>query len=111
MWTAVIFDCATGTETIVDTSKEERTPFAIPDVSAAQFRCALHMMPGKVAGRTALDDAGDAVRAAGGSISIAWEYASTVSRAGVIAVFCQSALALTDAGMDEIMVAAHQISI
>jgi hypothetical protein len=81
-------------------------------VTAFQARAALHLMPGKVAPATLLDDVNAAVTAAavGNPVAaLAWEYATVVTRQGVLVASIGGGLGLTSAELDAVFIAAAAI--
>lgn len=108
----------TGEVTVTDLTPEEIAalpPPAPPPVPAEitnfQARALLMQMPGSAQGRTLFKDVDDALRALGGVAWQAWEYTTVFPRNSELIATMAAQFNLSEAQIDQMFIAAAQISV
>jgi hypothetical protein len=87
-------------------------PPSVPrEISLFQARALLMNMPGSAPGRTFFQDVDDALRALGGVELQAWEYVAVIPRNSALVAALAAQFNLTEAALDDMFLAAAQISI
>lgn len=108
----------TGQVTEIDWTPEEiaalppPAPPPVPqEVTNFQARALLMNMPGSAEGRSLFDDVDDALRALGGVAFQAWEYGTVFPRQSQLIATMAAEFNLTEAQLDQMFIAAAQISV
>ena len=83
----------------------------IPQITNFQARALLLQMPGSVEGRTLFQDVDDALRQLGGVAWQAWEYTTVFPRDSELIATLAAQFNLTDEQLDQMFIAAAQISV
>ena len=81
------------------------------EVTNFQARALLLQMPGSVEGRTLFQDVDDALRQLGGVAWQAWEYTAIFPRDSELIATLAAQFNLTDEQLDQMFIAAAQISV
>lgn len=113
--------CADVSVVVGSTTADGGKTFALPpaihatatvptSVSSAQAKIQCLRTPGAATGKTLLDDITAAVQASGGEVAIWFEEARTWQRSNPYVASLSSGLKLTSAQVDQLFIAAAQIS-
>lgn len=108
----------TGEVTEIEITPEEiaalppEPPPPVPqEVTNFQARALLLNMPGSAEGRSLFDDVDQALRAFGGLAFQAWEYGTVFPRESELIATMAQQFNLTEAQLDQMFIAAAQISV